>query len=291
MLLAGFDPFRVEVAGGVELVGRLAGSGPPVLLLHGYPETHVQWHAVAPALAERFTVVCPDLRGHGDSSKPAGGPAAYARRVHCADQIALMRSLGFERFALVGHDRGARVAYRFAVDHPERIERLCLLDAAPTQLVVDHLTHESAMAQYHWLFLTQPAPLPETLLAGAPAFFVRWCLRSWSGGVDDFFHPEAVAEYERCLAEPDTIRATCDDIRALFGEDLRLEREDLALGRRIRCPLLVLWGSRGRPDADLLPAWRERADHVEGHALDCGHFLMEERPAETLAALEAFLAG
>ncbi len=290
-MFEGFEPIEFETPAGARIVGRRGGSGPPVLLLHGFPETHAQWHTIAPALAERFTVVCTDLRGHGDSSKPSGGPAAYAKRIHAEDQIAVMAELGFDRFALVGHDRGARVAYRLAIDFPESLDRLCLLDAAPTHLLLDDLTMEAAYAVYHWFFLTQPEPLPERLLAADPGFYVRWCLRSWSMGEDAFFDPAAVAEYERCLSDPATIHSTCEDIRALFGEDLAQERADLPAGRRVQCPLLVLWGLRGKPGLDLLPAWRARADNVSGRGFECGHFVSEELPEETLAELVPFLAG
>ena len=268
---------------------RHGGHGPPLLLLHGFPETHVMWHRVAPLLAERFTVVCPDLRGHGDSSKPPGGPNCrnYSKRLMAEDQIEVMGALGFERFALVGHDRGGRVAHRLALDHAERVTKLALFDIGPMAAALDAVDADIASDNYHWFFIAQPHPLPERLIGADPGFFLRWHLRSWSGGVDDFFDPDAVAEYERCFSDPETIRATCDDLRALVSIDADAERADA--GRKFACPLLVLWGDRWR-SADLLEPWRVWADDVQGRPLDCGHFLAEERPHEVAAALLEFCA-
>ena len=288
-LFEGFEQLQIETAGATINAVR-GGSGPPLLLLHGWPETLVQWHRIAPALAERFTVVATDLRGHGDSSKPPGGEGHrnYAKRVMAQDQVEVMATLGFDRFHLAGHDRGARVAHRLALDHPQAVERLALLDIAPTLGVVSSLTQAVATGAYHWFFLIQPAPLPETLIGGDPGFYLRWHLRSWSDGEDAFFDPGAVAEYVRCFSDPVTIHATCEDMRALLSIDLEHDRADL--DRRIECPLFVLWGSKFRP-GDLRAAWLDRARDVSGHALDCGHFLAEERPAETAAALLAFFSG
>ena len=287
-LFEGFEPLQIETSGATINLVR-GGSGPPLLLLHGWPETLAQWHRIAPALAERFTVVATDLRGHGDSSKPPGGDGHrnYAKRVMAQDQVDVMAALGFERFSLAGHDRGARVAHRLALDHPARVERLALLDIAPTLTVVSSLTQGVATAAYHWFFLIQPAPLPETLIGGDPGFYLRWHLRSWSDGEDAFFDPAAVAEYVRCFSDPATIHATCEDMRALLSIDLEHDRADL--DRRIECPLFVLWGSKFRP-GDLRETWLDRALAVSGRALDCGHFLAEERPEETAAALLAFFS-
>ena len=287
-MFEGFTQTTIETSGATINL-RHGGQGQPLLLLHGFPETHVMWHCVAPLLAERFTVVCPDLRGHGDSSKPPGGPGCsnYAKRFLAEDQIEVMRALGFERFALVGHDRGARVAHRLALDQPDSVSRLALLDIGPMAAAMDAVNAGMASENYHWFFLAQPHPLPERLIGADPGFFLRWHLRSWSGGEDDFFDPDAVAEYERCFSNPDTIRATCDDLRALVSIDADAERADA--GRKFACPLLVLWGDRWR-SADLLEPWRAWADDVQGRSLDCGHFLAEERPDEVAAALLEFCA-
>jgi haloacetate dehalogenase len=283
----GFDRLRVRTTG-AEINLVRGGDGPPVLLLHGWPQTLVQWHLVAPLLAERFTVVCADLRGHGDSSKPSGGgPADYSKRAMALDQVEVMEALGFSRFALVGHDRGARVGFRLALDHPERAARLALLDIAPTLTLLASVDKDVATRIYHWFFLVQPDGLPERLIGADPGFFLRWHLRRWSGGDDSFFAPDALAEYERCLADPEAIRANCEDVRALTSLDPEDDEADRGR-RRIACPLLVLWGSRWI-DADLVVPWREWADDVRGRALPTGHFLAEERPAETAAELLGFL--
>jgi haloacetate dehalogenase len=289
-VLEGFERLSIETTGATINVLR-AGSGPPVLLLHGWPQTLVQWHLVAPRLAERFTVVLADLRGHGDSSKPAGGErqAAYAKREHALDQVEVMAALGFDRFALVGHDRGARVAHRLALDHADRVVRLVLLDVAPTLFVVESTSHAGAWANYHWYFLTQPYDLPERLIGADPDYFLRWTLRSWSGGDDSFLDERAVAEYARCFRDPATIHATCEDIRALVGVDLEHDRADREANRLVECPLLVVWGTRWR-SADLLSPWRDHARNVQGRPLDAGHWLAEERPTELSAELLGFLS-
>lgn len=277
---------------GVAINVVYGGDGPPVLLLHGYPQSHAMWHRVAPALAEQFTVVAPDLRGYGDSAKPASGAdhAAYAKRATAQDQVGVMAALGFERFAVVGHDRGARVAHRMTLDHPDRVSRLAVLDIVPTLKAFTEVDQAKATGYYHWFFLIQPYDLPERLIGSDPGFFLRWCLKSWGGGLD-FFDPEALAHYERCFADPAAIHASCEDYRAAATIDLAHDRADLE--RRIDCPVLALWGSRGRIDAwfDVLETWRERAREVSGRALDAGHFLAEERPDEVAQDLLAFLRG
>lgn len=261
-------------------------------MLHGNPQTHAMWHKVAPALAERFTVVCPDLRGYGFSSKPSPSAdhAAYAKRVMAADMAALTERLGFTRFRLVGHDRGARVSHRLMLDHPARVERAALLDIIPTLEHFERADMAFAMGYYHWFFLAQPAPFPETLIAADPRF---WLLsHSGKHGVPpDFFAPEAFADYLAALHEPGTIAAICEDYRAAATIDLVHDRASRAAGERIRCPLLVLWGAKGRVGAwyDVPGVWRLYADDVSGQPIPSGHYLAEEAPAETLAALEAFL--
>jgi haloacetate dehalogenase len=288
MLFPGFERACVqtrEVA--ISLVR--GGEGPPLLLLHGYPQTHVTWHKVAPLLAARFTVICPDLRGYGDSEKPASAPdhSTYAKRVMAADQAELMRALGFERFAVAGHDRGARVAHRLALDFPACVTHLALLDIVPTRTAFARVDQALATADYHWFFLIQPGGLPERLIGGAPAFFLRWTLDHWCGTFDAL-SAEAVAEYARCF-DSATIAATCEDYRAAATIDLA--RDDADFGRRrVGCPLLLLWSNRGTGTVyDVAAVWREYATDVRGYGLDCGHFLPEERPEEVAERLLAFI--
>lgn len=283
-----FRSRRIDV-NGVRINAVSGGSGPPVLLLHGYPQTHAMWHAVAPGLAACHEVVCADLRGYGDSSKPPGGPdhAAYSKRAMAQDMADLMTALGHRRFHLVGHDRGGRVAHRLAADHPGRVASLTVLDIAPTLAMYERTDMAFARAYYHWFLFIQPAPIPERMLAavGLDAIFQRHVL-----GASDLFHPRAWAEYERCFT-PAMIHASCEDYRASAGIDLEHDRADRAAGRRLALPLHVLWGAQGVVGRlfDPLALWREVADDVSGQALDGKHFLAEERPAETLAALAAFL--
>ena len=264
------------------------GNGPPLLLLHGYPESHLMWRKLAPRLAAEFTVVVPDLRGYGDSSKPPAGAdnAGYSKRALALDQVETMRALGFEHFAVAGHDRGARVAHRLARDHSERIERLALLDIVPTLYRFETIDQKAATASYHWFFLIQPGGLPERLIGAEPEFFLRHSLRDPA-----VFDPEAFAEYLRCFENPETIRATCDEYRAGATIDLVHDRADR--GRRITMPLLVLWGERSSQGSgyDVLGVWREHAENVSGQGLASGHFLPEEAPEETYAALHGFFSG
>ena len=290
----GFETRRV-VTSGAEINLRLGGSGPPLLLLHGYPQTHVMWHRVAPYLAERFTVAAADLRGYGDSAKPASDPAhaAYSKRAMARDQVEVMGSLGFERFAVVGHDRGARVTHRMALDHPDRVERAAVLDICPTLAMYERTDMAFASGYYHWFFLIQPYDLPERLIAADPDFY----LESKTGGfgldprkdISETFDPAALEDYKRCFRDPAAIHASCEDYRAAATIDLEHDRADL--NRKIACPLLVLWGTQGLVGRqfDVLGLWRERAGDVTGRSIDCGHYLAEEAPADTLAALQAFL--
>ncbi len=288
----GFRRERIETAG-AEVNVRVGGSGPPLLLLHGFPQTHVMWHAVAPRLARRFTVVCPDLRGYGDSSNPPSGEdhAGYSKRAMAADQVETMARLGFERFAVAGHDRGARVAHRLALDHTGRVERLAVLDIVPTWEVFRATNQAIATQTYHWFFLIQPDGLPEHLIGCDPDYYLRECLRRWSGGRDDFFDPEAVREYLRCFRDPGNVHSACEDYRAAASIDLVHDEADL--GRASDLRLLVLWGERSTLPArfDVLALWRTRFPRASGKALPCGHFLAEELPDETAAELEAFLAA
>jgi haloacetate dehalogenase len=282
----GFERIQVEVDGTVINAVR-AGAGAPVLLLHGYPQTLVMWHRVAPLLAERFTVVCSDLRGYGDSGKPRSDEShePYSKRVMAQDQLDLMRALGFERFALVGHDRGARVARRLALDNPDAVARLAVLDIVPTETIYATLDQEHATTVWRYFFLVQPPDLPERLIGADPGFYLDWTLAEWCG-TRDALSDVAVSEYRRCF-DAATVHASCEDYRAGATIDLAHDRAD---GGRLRCPMLVLWSERGIGSSyDVLPIWREQAEGAHGRALDCGHFLAEERPEETTEELVAFL--
>lgn len=271
---------------------RVGGSGPALLLLHGHPQTHVMWHRVVPTLAKHFTVVCADLRGYGDSGRPPAGlqSVGYSKRTMAADMAALMASLGFERFRVAAHDRGARVAHRLAVDHGERVERLLLLDIAPTLAMYEQTSEEFARAYWHWFFLIQPAPLPERLIDADPAAYVRDVMGRRHAGIGAFA-PEALAEYLRCIAIPGTAASICADYRASAGIDLEHDRADRDAGRRITMPLRVLWGQQGAVGRcfDVLPLWQKWAVDVSGRSMDCGHYIAEERPDELLAEMLAFL--
>ncbi len=274
----------------VTIDTRIGGDGPPVLLLHGYPQTNAMWHLLAPELAAEFTVVAPDLRGYGASDKPRGsvGHHEYSKRAMAGDQVEVMRALGFERFAVVGHDRGARVGHRLALDHRERVERLAVLDILPTLEMFRKADETLARAYYHWFFLSQPYDLPERLIGADPEYFLRWCLRTWSAD-PECFAPDALAEYVEAFSDPDTVHATCEDYRAGAGIDLVHDEADL--GRPLECPLLVVWGEQGFVGrrGDVLESWRRRAGNVSGVAVPGGHFVAEESPAETAAALLPFL--
>jgi haloacetate dehalogenase len=283
----GFERRRITTSGAdINLVTW--GSGPPLLLLHGYPQTHLMWRKLTPRLAAEFTVVVPDLRGYGDGSKPPAGPdnANYAKRALAQDHVETMRALGFEHFAVAGHDRGARVAHRLARDHPERIERLALLDIVPTLYRFETLDQKAATSSYHWFFLIQPGGLPERLIGAEPEFYLRHRLHDPA-----VFEPEAFAEYLRCFRNPETIRATCDEYRAGASIDLVHDRADR--GRRLTMPLLVLWGERSSQGSgyDVLGVWRQHAENVTGHGIASGHFLPEEAPDATYQALRGFFVG
>ena len=291
-MFQGFEPLTLQ-ANGVAIHLVRGGSGPPLLLLHGHPQTHAIWHKVAPALAERYTVVAPDLRGYGDSGKPRGlpGHGNYAKRVMAQDLAEVMAALGHARFRVLAHDRGARVAHRLAVDHPDRVERLATLDIAPTLAMYEQTNLAFAKAYWHWFFLIQPHPFPETLIAADPELYLRHTMGTRSAGLAPFT-PGAWAEYLRCLRDPGTIHGICEDYRASAGIDLDHDREDLALGRRVACPMLALWGARGVVGqvVDPLAEWRRVAETVDGRALDCGHYIPEEAPAALLAEVLPFLA-
>ena len=288
-LFPGFAVHDVDVPG-ARIHCVLGGAGPPLLLLHGYPQTHAMWHQVAPRLAERFTVVCADLRGYGDSSKPRGGPPheTYSKRAMAADMVSLMASFGFARFRLAGHDRGARVAHRLCLDHPAAVERVAMLDISPTRIMFERTDQAFATAYYHWFFLIQPFDLPERLIGHDPDFYLTRKIEGWSAGNSACFDPRARAEYLRCFRDPATIHASCEDYRAAATIDLVHDRA--VPGARVRCPMLVLWGLRGTVNRlfDPLADWRSVADDVRGTALETGHYLAEEAPDATLRHFRSF---
>lgn len=287
-MLDGFTRQQVE-ANGVRIALWRGGTGPPLLLLHGYPQTHAIWHRVAPLLADRFTVVCPDLRGYGDSEKPHGGGdhRAYSKRTMARDQLETMRELGFESFAVAAHDRGARVALRLALDHPDAVSRLAILDIVPTATIYATLDRERATNVWRYFFLIQPEDLPERLIGADPLHYLRRTLDEWCG-TPGALGAEAVAEYERCF-DAATVHASCEDYRAGASVDLRDDEADA--GASIGCPTLVLWSRDGiGADYDVAAIWRARAPELRCRALGCGHFIAEERPQETAAELLAFLS-
>jgi haloacetate dehalogenase len=283
-----FDGFQLSLIDTGEAMIRVrhGGSGPPLLLLHGHPQTHMMWHAVAPRLAQEFTVVAADLRGYGGSSKPptTADHEPYSKRAMTRDQVEVMRQLGFERFAVAGHDRGARCAYRLALDHPDRVRKLAVLDIIPTGEAFRRADMAFGLGYWHWFFLAQPFPLPEHLIGANPdAYYFR--------GRRELFAPEALADYLRGCHDPATIHAMCEDYRAGATFDFQLDEADRGK-RRIQCPLLVLWGKRGELERwyDVPAIWRDWADNVRGAAIDCGHYLAEEAPDETYAQLRQFFS-
>jgi haloacetate dehalogenase len=283
----GFKSAQVQTSGATINVVS-GGKGPPLLLLHGFPQTHVEWHKIAPALAKEFTVVAPDLRGYGDSSKPADGDnhIGYSKRAMAQDQVEVMSHLGFGKFAVVGHDRGGRVAHRMALDHAEKITRIAVIDIVPTHKLYHNVTREFAIAYYHWFFLIQPAPLPETLIGNSLDYFIN---RAFAPLMPKAVTPEAFAEYLRAFKNPANLHAACEDYRA--GASIDLEHDDADLTRKVECPVLALWAERGPMNRqfDVLTTWRERATQVTGKSLPGGHFLPEELPDQVLAELQAFL--
>ena len=290
----GFTEQRLMV-GPLTLRVRTGGrpNGPPLLLLHGFPQTHVMWHRVAQRLAPHFQLVLPDLRGDGDSDKPESGPdhAAYSKRAMAGDMAALMTQLGHTRYAVCGHDRGGRVAHRLALDHPQSVSRLCLLDIAPTLDMYGATDMDFARAYYHWFHLIQPAPLPEKMIGGCALDYLHAKLGGWGTGGLAHLEPQALADYERCFCIPEAIHAACEDYRAAAGIDLVHDRASRDAGQRIACDLLVLWGARGVVQRlfDPIPLWQAQcAGQVTGEAMPGGHFLPEEMPNETAQALLDF---
>ncbi len=289
-MFEGFETKDIQTTG-TQIRARVGGSGPPLLLLHGYPQTHVIWHRIAPRLAGHFTVVATDLRGYGDSGKPPSNVThmPHSKRAMAQDQVDVMRELGFHRFHVAGHDRGARVTHRMALDHPERVIKAAVLDIVPTLKLFSTVNKAVATGYYHWFFLIQEDDLPETLIGHDPVYYLMSKLNQW-GADPDAFTDEALEAYVRAFCNPEVIHASCEDYRAAAGIDLDHDEADLAT--RIGCPLLVLWGGKGLMGRhyDVLATWYERAEDVRGRSLPCGHFLPEEAPDETFAEFLAFFA-
>ena len=286
----GFRRGTHKTSAGVTINYVTGGSGPGLLLLHGYPQTHIMWRKIAPKLSQKFTVVAPDLRGYGDSDKPPEGEnhAGYSKRAMAHDPVEVMASLGFQRFAVVGHDRGARVAHRMAIDHADRVTKLVVLDIVPTYKVFQSVNQKIATASFHWFFLIQKPPIPETMLARSVEL---WLKKVWFEGLlPDVIDSQAYAEYLRCFRDPAMIHSTCEDYRA--GASIDLEHDKADLDHKISCPVLVLWGSRGHQPLfyDTIAVWKERALDVSGRVLQSGHFIAEENPQALLAELKPFLS-
>jgi haloacetate dehalogenase len=293
-----FEGFTLETIATPEADIRVrhGGSGPPVLLLHGHPQTHFMWHAVAERLASDFSVVAADLRGYGESSKPetTHDHEPYSKRAMARDQVAVMRQLGFDRFAVVGHDRGARVAYRMALDVPDNIQRLAVLDILPTGEHFRRADMRFGLGYWHWFFLAQPFDVPERMIGADPrGFFTRQWPRDSRGEAvrPPYFAPEAAEDYLRCYLNPATVHATCEDYRAGATYDFLLDESDRTSGHRISCPVLVLWANRGPLQQwyDVLGIWREWADDARGQPIESGHYMAEEAPGATYSALHEFL--
>jgi len=291
-LFPGFRPHLADVGEGIRIHAEVGGEGPPLLLLHGHPQTHAIWHKVAPALAERFTLVLADLRGYGGSSKPAGDAdhANYSKRTMARDMLRLMQSLGHARFDVLAHDRGARVAHRLALDHADAVRRLVLLDIAPTLAMYEQTTEAFARAYWHWFFLIQPAPLPERLIEADPGAYLRDVMGRRSAGLAPF-DPRALAAYEAGLRQGGAAHGLCEDYRASAGIDLEHDRADRAAGRKLGMPLLVLWGEEGVVHRcfEPLAEWQRAANDVRGRPLPCGHYIAEEAPQALLDAVLPFL--
>lgn len=295
-MVTGFEAYELhdrQVADDVTIRYRIGGQGPPLLLLHGNPLTHVSWHKLAAPLAERYTVVAPDLRGYGDSSapEPVEGHHNYSFRAMAQDQVTLMEELGFDRFSVAGHDRGARTTHRMCLDHPDRVLKAAMLDIIPSQYVYANANKEWALRSWHWTFMVQPADLPERMMGSVPPeWFMEKKLSKPGKGLAPF-SDEAFAEYVRCFT-PKTILGSCEDYRATATIDFELDTADL--DRTIDMPVLVLWGKDSHTEkvfGDALEIWRERCSDVRGWGLDCGHYVNEESPDEVLAAFLDFFSS
>ncbi|KAA0969671.1 alpha/beta hydrolase [Aureimonas fodinaquatilis] len=276
---------------GAEIHVRTFGEGPPLLLLHGYPQTGAMWAGIAPQLAKHFSVVIPDLRGYGRSSTPdSSGGAGYTKRAMAADMLAVMEALGHKQYAVAGHDRGARVAYRMAIDAPKSVTRLAVLDILPTVEMWERMDAAEAMKTYHWMFLAQPNPMPERLIASDPVFYLDHTITSWTKAKSLApFAPEALDEYRRSFSQIETIHAACEDYRAGATLDRAMDEKDRAAGKKVRAPTLVLWGDVAVPStSDVMEVWQRWCEDITGKALDSGHFLVEEAPDAVLAEFLGF---
>lgn len=292
-LYPGFSEQRHTV-GDATIYARSGGSGPPLLLLHGYPQTHACWHRIAPELARHFTLVVPDLRGYGRSRGPATDERhlAYSKRAMAVDMVAVMEELGFPRFSVLCHDRGARVGYRLALDHPDRVGRLATLDIVTTLDAWTDMNMANAVGRFHWPFLARPAPFPETMIGHDPIFFLDYVLAQWTAAKDlSAFDPRALADYRSCFSKPEVIHASCEDYRAGASCDPEFDAVDRKAGRQIACPMLAVWGASRKHGFvnKVLESWRPWCPHVVGGPIESGHFLAEEAPAETLAEVLPFL--
>ncbi|MBU3620462.1 alpha/beta fold hydrolase [Polynucleobacter sp. CS-Odin-A6] len=292
VLFPGFESHTFEV-NGIQITGRVGGSGSPLLLLHGHPQTHALWHKVAPQLMKRHTLVMTDLRGYGDSSRPQGEPdhANYSKRAMAQDQVEVMKSLGFDRFDILAHDRGARVAHRLAMDHAASVNRLIMLDIAPTLAMYEKADNAFARAYWHWFFLIQPSPMPERLIEADPAAYVRELMGRRKAGLAPF-DPLALADYMRCIALPGAAHSMCEDYRAAAGIDLIHDREDIAAGKKLEMPTMVLWGEEGVVHQCFKPLheWQAIGKNVIGEAVPCGHYIAEEAPEVLLQKVIPFLS-
>ena len=292
-MFSGFDEFDIKV-NDITIHGVKGGSGTPLLLLHGYPQTHVIWHKIAPRLAENYTVIATDLRGYGESSKPPGGDGHknYTFRAMAKDQVAVMNKLGFGSFLLAGHDRGARTAHRLALDNPTLVKKLMLMDIVPTVTFYETANQRIATGYYHWYFLIQPHDFPERLIGRDPEYFLRRTIGSWSS--NKTFSESALETYIKCFCNPETIHASCEDYRAAASVDLNHDRNDRQAGIKIQCPTLILWGRKGLigKTFNVMETWRDKvATEFSGQGLLCGHFLPEEAPDATFLAMTEFLSA
>ncbi len=294
--IPGFTRSEIKT-GGAKIVVSKGGSGPPVLLLHGNPFTHLSWLKIAPALTKEFTVVCTDLRGYGDSEKPPGGKnhENYSFRAMAQDQVEVMAALGFDKFYAAGHDRGARVLHRMCLDHPQKVLRAAIVDIIPQSYLYTHINKQWATFSWHWFFNIQPEPLPEKMMGADPDWFIEKKLAKTQQGLS-FFDKGALEEYKRCFRNPETIHAICEDYRAGAGIDLEIDQKDIDAGNKIQCPVLLLWGATGGVGRNHNPGpadiWKSYASNiVAAKAMPSGHYVMDEAPAETTAALREFFAA
>ena len=292
-MFEGFTRSEIKTTG-ARIVAVVGGKGPPLLLMHGNPFTHVSWHKIAPPLASEFTVVAADLRGYGDSEKPPGGPdhSGYSFRAMAQDQIEVMAALGFDQFYAAGHDRGARVLHRMCLDHPLRVRRAAILDIIPQHYLLNNITRAWGTFSWHWFFMIQPTPYPETMISNDAEFFLRKKLSKTDKGTS-FFVPEALDEYIRCIKNPRTVYAMCEDYRATVSCDLEMDTADFNAGRRVRCPTFLLWGATGGVgrNHNAKEVWSKYATDIVGtHAAPAGHYVQEEAPKETLKAMLEFFA-